>query len=145
MSTRHPWQIIASAMPPLQAANVLGSFKQHRVAKSDLAQCFVCMRPAPMLCRPNDFVACADVTSAEMCPWQAGVMTCQEEALFTIEEAYAHVTPAQTPRKPILTEPMKDVVRDWASQGLKPKRIWVALLQRFGLDETKAPPLSKVQ
>eukprot|EP00644_Phytophthora_capsici_P005987 jgi/Phyca11/98472/e_gw1.2.1193.1 len=40
---------------------------------------------------------------------------------------------------------MKDVVRDWTSQGLKSKRIWNALLGRFGLDETTAPPLSKVQ
>ncbi|RLN51305.1 hypothetical protein BBJ28_00023740 [Nothophytophthora sp. Chile5] len=40
---------------------------------------------------------------------------------------------------------MKEAIRDWAGQGLKPKRMWMALLQRFNLVEATAPHLSSVQ
>ncbi|KAK1929299.1 hypothetical protein P3T76_015251 [Phytophthora citrophthora] len=40
---------------------------------------------------------------------------------------------------------MKDVMKEWASRGLKPKRIRDALLQRFGLTVATVPKLTTVQ
>lgn len=72
-------------------------------------------------------------------------MTCQLSLVMTIEEAYVHCTLAQAPCKPVLTPAMKEVVKDWAAQGLKPKRSYNALLQRFGLTKRTAPSLATMQ
>ncbi|ETO85678.1 hypothetical protein F444_00683 [Phytophthora nicotianae P1976] len=116
-------------MSPLEASNLLGEFKQYRIKKRDLAPCFVCLQPpppSPMLCVSSNFVARVRLVLMSrrlLCAWRARVMTCQEESVVTVEEAFTHATPAKAARKPVLTEPMKDVARDWAPQDLKPKRI----------------------
>ncbi|KAG2818336.1 hypothetical protein PC111_g12344 [Phytophthora cactorum] len=136
-------------MPQIETDTLLGDLKKFRVAKSDLTQCFVCMHPSPHSMRVQRLAcackACAKVTTTAVCPWRARVMTCQQTLLVTIEEAYAHATPARSARKPVLTHAMKTVVMDWAAQGLKPKRIWNALVQRFDLNDTSTSTLVTVQ
>ncbi|KAE9316378.1 hypothetical protein PR003_g18730 [Phytophthora rubi] len=111
---RHPWQVIAASMPQVDATVLLGDFKKHRIEKSELWQCHVCMAPAPHAMRVQRMrytcQACKDVAVATVCPWRARVMTCQLESLVTIEVAYNHLTPARAPRRPVLTPPMKEVV-----------------------------------
>ncbi|GMF24798.1 unnamed protein product [Phytophthora fragariaefolia] len=146
---RHPWQLIAASMPSADASSLLDDIKSYRIKKSELWRCRVCMDPAPhamrvqrMLCTSK---ACKDVAVATACPWRARVMTCQLRSLVTIEEVYNHLTPARKHCRPMLTPAMKDVVKKWAAQGLKPRRIWNAILESFSLTEATAPPLSSVQ
>ncbi|RLN48538.1 hypothetical protein BBJ28_00023649 [Nothophytophthora sp. Chile5] len=144
-----PWQLIASAMAQQDAENLKAEFKKYRIAKSDLVPCYVCMTPAPPLIRVQQLrcicKACAVVSIGVKCPWRARVLTCQHVALVTMEVAYDHLTPARATCRPVLTPAMKEAIRDWAGQGLKPKRMWMALLQRFNLVEATAPHLSSVQ
>ncbi|ETI56911.1 hypothetical protein F443_00710, partial [Phytophthora nicotianae P1569] len=110
-------------MSPLEASNLLGEFKRYHIKKRDLAPCFVCLQPPPMLCVSSNFVARVRLVLMSrrlLCAWRARVMTCQEESVVTVEEAFTHATPAKAARKPVLTEPMKDNV----------------LLERLGWDET---------
>ncbi|KAE9050496.1 hypothetical protein PR001_g2357 [Phytophthora rubi] len=90
-------------------------------------------------------VACVNASPALRCPWRGRVQSCQLLDVVNISELHAHVTPVRAPAPAPLTEPMKQAVRDWAKQGLRPARIWHSLIQRYSLDETSAPSLSVVQ
>ncbi|OWZ06791.1 LOW QUALITY PROTEIN: hypothetical protein PHMEG_00020913 [Phytophthora megakarya] len=142
----HPWQLIAPALPQLEADGLTADFKNYSVAKSDLAPCYVCTTLSSHLMRVQRLrcgcKACSDVS---VVPVASRILTCQLSSLVTIEVAYSHLTPARAPRRPQLTPAMKESVRDWAGQGLKPKRMWAALLSCYGLTETTAPSLIRVQ
>ncbi|KAG6608822.1 uncharacterized protein IUM83_14815 [Phytophthora cinnamomi] len=149
MAPQHPWQLLASATPRSEGDALLAELKKYRVDKSDLTPCLICMLPAPHTMRVQRLIcackACADISRGSACSWRARVMTCQVQGLMTIEDAYTHCTPARAPRKPVLTRAMKEIVMDWAAQGLKPKRIYNALLPRFNLTESTAPSVASVQ
>ncbi|ETL45745.1 hypothetical protein L916_04227 [Phytophthora nicotianae] len=56
-----------------------------------------------MLCVSSSFVARVRLVLMSrrlLCAWRARGMTCQEESVVTVEEAFTHATPAKAARKP---------------------------------------------
>ncbi|ETP48170.1 hypothetical protein F442_06057 [Phytophthora nicotianae P10297] len=143
------WNTLTPSMPRSDADMLLDTLKAFSIAWSDVGQCNVCADAAPhamrtqlLRCRCD---ACSAAAPATPCPWRGRVRACQEHDVVAIDELYLHVTHVRSLTRPRLTPSMKELARDWAAQGLRPARIWRALIQRFGLDEETAPPLSAVQ
>ncbi|ETN12824.1 hypothetical protein PPTG_08862 [Phytophthora nicotianae INRA-310] len=143
------WNTLTPSMPRSDADMLLDTLKAFSIAWSDVGQCNVCADAAPhamrtqlLRCRCD---ACSAAAPATLCPWRGCVRACQEHDVVAIDELYLHVTHVRSLTRPRLTPSMKELARDWAAQGLRPARIWRALIQRFGLDEETVPPLSAVQ
>jgi hypothetical protein len=68
------------------------------------------------------------------------------ESCEMAEEVFDHATAARDPPSPpSLSAEMKCVAQDWSAQGLKAKRIWKGLQQRYNLNERNSPRLAAVQ
>ncbi|GMF39834.1 unnamed protein product [Phytophthora fragariaefolia] len=121
---------------------LLDSFKAFSIAWSDVGQCNFCADAAPHAMRTK-LLHCR----CEACPAAAQLhrghgVGVSVRAVYELFLHAIHVRPHARPR---LTPSMKGLARDWAAQGLRPARIWRALIQHFVLDEETAPPLSAVQ
>ncbi|OWZ12661.1 hypothetical protein PHMEG_00014140 [Phytophthora megakarya] len=124
---------------------LLDTFKAFSIAWSDVGQCNICADAAPhamrtqlLRCRCE---ACSAAAPATPCPWRGRVRACQEHDVVAVDELLSHVTHVRPLARPRLTPSMKELARDWAAQGLRP----APLIQRFGLNEETAPPLSAIQ
>jgi hypothetical protein len=143
------WNTLANALPRSDADILLETLKKFTVAKSDVGNCCICSDATPHSTRTQllhcDCAACPTASPALGCPWRGRVRACQLLDIVAVDVLTTHVTAARRPVPPRMTLLMKDVARDWAKQGLRPARVWHSLIQRFGLDDSTAPPLHVVQ
>ncbi|EGZ16376.1 hypothetical protein PHYSODRAFT_302626 [Phytophthora sojae] len=128
---------------------LLDSFKRFGMMKGGLAPYRLGAVSMPHSMREHFLCcgceACKDVAYPTPCAWRGKMQQCCSINVVNAWDVMTHLSPRRHAKRPCLTAPIKEVVRDMAAHNHKPVCIRGTLVRRFRLNKTNILPLQCVQ